>query len=229
MIIYSSPRLLLKVLMEEVSGPCSPRMSAGSSLLTTWHHLRPLLWLLIQENQWKIHCKWKVQKSWLTLFFHLLGEALQSVPTYRLCAHKRYVHSSMISYSMYVLFLLQALQMVWVDVTTACHLGLCIAVRLTEAVPLVNSREEIGEPRIFTNSQLESALWVSGLGKRSKQRFLCCSTRDSIIKSSRRGSGGNTSPCGCFVVKQSAILEMTISLLRQGIKVQHILSFKVKI
>ena len=109
-----------------------------------------------------------------------------------------------------------------VDVTTACHLGLCIAVRLTEAVPFVNSQEENGEPRIFTNSQLESAFRVSGLDKCSKQRFLRCSSRDSVIKSSRRGSGGNTSPYSCFVVKQNAILETTINLLRQGIKHSNI-------
>ena len=108
--------------------------------------------------------------------------------------------------------------MVSVDVATACHLGICIAVRLTEAVPFVNSREENGQLRMFTNSQLESALRISGLGKRSKQRFLRCSSRDSVIKTSRKGSGGNTSPYSCFVVKQSAILETTINLLRQGKK-----------
>lgn len=103
------------------------------------------------------------------------------------------------------------------DVTTACHLGLCIAMRLTEAVPLVNSQEDnYREPRLFTNAQLESALRISQLGKQSKQRFLRSASRDSVIKSSKRGAGGNTSPYNCYIVKQCAILETTIRLLRQG-------------
>ena len=53
------------------------------------------------------------------------------------------------------------------DVTTACHLGVCIAVRIAEAVPLVNGGEN-GKERVFTNMQVESALWISRLGKRFK-------------------------------------------------------------
>ena len=102
------------------------------------------------------------------------------------------------------------------DVTTAYHLGLCIAMRLTEAVPLVNSQEDNGEPRLFTNAQLQSALRISQLGKPSKQRFLRSASRDSVIKSSKRGAGGNTSPYNCYIVKQCAILETTIRLRRQG-------------
>ena len=79
------------------------------------------------------------------------------------------------------------------DMTTACHLGVCIAVRITEAVFLVNSGEN-GEERVFTNMQVESALQMSQLGKRSKQRFLMINCRDSVIKASRKGAGGNTTP-----------------------------------
>ena len=138
--------MLLKVLLEKVSGPCSPRMSAGSSLVTTWHHLHPLLWLLIQENQWRIHCRRQLEsaKELIDTFFHLLGEALQSVPTYWVCAHERCVHSSMHWLHDFVFHVTGTADGVS-GVKTACHLGLCIAVRLTEAVPLVNSREENGE------------------------------------------------------------------------------------
>ena len=55
--------------------------------------------------------------------------------------------------------------MVSVDVTTACHLGLCIAVRLTEAVPLGRTMENQGYSPILNLSQL----FECGLGKHSKQ------------------------------------------------------------
>ena len=112
----------------------------------------------------------------------------------------------------------QALQIISVDVTIACHLGICIAVRATEAVPWVNSGEnrKSGEEGIFTNMQVESALRISGLGKRSKQRFLRMNYRDSMIKASRKGAGGNTTPYSCFIVKQCALFDGTIDLLRQG-------------
>ena len=61
--------------------------------------------------------------------------------------------------------LTQALQIVAVDVATACHLGTCVAVRAVEAVPLLNSSEDRAP---FSCSQLESVLHISGLGKCSK-------------------------------------------------------------
>ena len=117
--------------------------------------------------------------------------------------------------------ILQALQVVSVDVTTVCHLGICIAVRATEAVPLVNSGDnrKSGEEGIFTNMQVESALRISGLGKHSKhskQRFLRMNCRDSVINASRKGAGGNTTPYSCFIVKQCGLFDGMIDLLRQG-------------
>ena len=66
------------------------------------------------------------------------------------------------------------------------------------------------------NTHFESALRISGVGKRSKQRFLRISCHDSVIKASRRGAGGNTTPYNCFIVKQNQICSATIELLRQG-------------
>lgn len=99
-----------------------------------------------------------------------------------------------------------------VDVATACHLGICVAVRAAEAVPLLNSSED-GAP--FSCSQLESALRISGLGKRSKQRFLKSSCTDNIIKRSRRGAG-NTVAYHCFIIQQSAIDPEKVEELREG-------------
>ena len=99
-----------------------------------------------------------------------------------------------------------------VDVATACHLGICVAVRA--AVPLLNSSED-GAP--FSCSQLQSALRISGLGKRSKQRFLKSSCTDNIIiKRSRRRAGGNTVAYHCFIIQQSAIDPETVEELREG-------------
>ena len=100
-----------------------------------------------------------------------------------------------------------------VDVSTACHLGTCIAVRAAEAVPLLNSNEDRAP---FSCSQLESALCISGLGKRSKQRFLKSSCTDSIIQRSRRGAGGNTVSYSCFIVQQSEVDPKTVDELREG-------------
>ena len=118
----------------------------------------------------------------------------------------------------YYLSFLQALQIVSVDVTTACHLGVCVAVRVTEAVPLVNNKENnrAGDECMFTNIQVESALQMSGLSKHSKQRFLRITCRDSVIKASRKGAGGNTTPYNCFIVKQCVLFDETTDLLRQG-------------
>ena len=104
------------------------------------------------------------------------------------------------------------------NVKTACHLGTCIAVRSTEAIPLVNSKTvpEDGEQNMFTIAKLENAILISGLGKRSKQRFLKNGCTDSVIKHSKKGEGGNTIPYRCFVVKQSEILESSCGLIARG-------------
>ena len=85
--------------------------------------------------------------------------------------------------------------------------------RAAEAVSLLNSSED---GALFSCSQLESALHISGLGKCSKQHFLKSSCTDSIIKRSRRGTGGNTVAYHCFITQQSAIDPETVEELREG-------------
>lgn len=105
--------------------------------------------------------------------------------------------------------------------STACHLGICIAVRVSEAVPLVNGSLDIELQ--FSISSLEKALKFSALGKRSKQRFLKASSRDDFIKKAKKGAGGNTVPYKCFVIKQSVIPVETEELLRKGITCSQII------
>ena len=69
----------------------------------------------------------------------------------------------------------------------------------------------------FSSSTLETALRISGLGKRSKQRFLKKTCTDSVIKRSRKGAGGNTVVYSCFIIKQDAVAEQTLKKLREGI------------
>ena len=100
------------------------------------------------------------------------------------------------------------------DVPTACHLGICIAVRTTEAIPLVN--EQLNPEDKFNSSSLETALKLSGLGKRSKQRFLRSTSKDTSVIHARKGSGGNTVPYKCFIIKQDEIQVDILQLLREG-------------
>jgi hypothetical protein len=86
---------------------------------------------------------------------------------------------------------------------------------VTEAVPLINAMPEVGFSK-FSIHALETAFRLSGLGKRSKQRFLKASSKDDSIKHSRKGTGGNTVPYKCFILKQSAFPEETIELLRNS-------------
>ena len=117
---------------------------------------------------------------------------------------------------------MQVLQIVATDRETGCHLGTCVAVRLSEAVPLVNSQiaqhhddpaDTVTSATKFTIKQLDFALRCSGVGKRSKQRFLNTACKDFYIKKSRQGTGGNTLPYSCVIVQQSAA---TIESLRKG-------------
>ena len=130
-------------------------------------------------------------------FFSLPGRSISK------CPHLSSLHKSALTLTRFHISFLQALQIVSADVYTACHLGVCIAVRTTEVILLVNSEENsrAGEERMFTNMQVESALRMSGLGKRSKQRFLRINCRDSVNKPSKKGAGGNTTPYNCFIVK----------------------------
>lgn len=104
------------------------------------------------------------------------------------------------------------LQLLSTDISTTCHLGVCIAIRLNEAIPLLNADCDVK----FSVSNIESALRKSGLGKRSKQRFLKPSSSDNFIKAPRKGSGGNTVPYKCFIIKQSAVSCDIVELLRKG-------------
>ena len=45
---------------------------------------------------------------------------------------------------------------------------------------------------VFGIAQLETALLISGWGKKSKQCFLKASCTDTTIKVSRKGAGGNS-------------------------------------
>ena len=104
-----------------------------------------------------------------------------------------------------------------IDVTTACHLGTCIAIRASEAVPLVNGFRPQDDTDNFSCSQIETALRVTGLGKRSKQRFLKITCKDNVILRSRKGAGGNTVAYNCLIIKQSVVTDDVIKGLREGI------------
>ena len=100
----------------------------------------------------------------------------------------------------------QALQIVSLNVSTACHYNICVAVRISEALQVINDSS-------FSALSLESALKHSGIGKRSKQRFLKTNLRDDTIRKRSRGAGGNTNTFKC---KQSAVPDETIELLAKG-------------
>ena len=114
---------------------------------------------------------------------------------------------------------MQALQIIGTNRDTGCHLGTCVAIRLSEAVPLVNSSSQHGdEPDStkFAIKQVDCALRTSGLGKRSKQRFLNVHSKDSQLKKSRRGTGGNTVPYSCIIIRQSALDSSTVECFQRG-------------
>ena len=106
------------------------------------------------------------------------------------------------------------------DVSTACHLGTCAAIKASEAVPLVNSFKSQLQDSFISCSQLETALRVTGLGKRSKQCFLKITCMDNTIKRSRKGAGGNTVAYKCLIIKQSEIPENILKGLHEGNKVR---------
>ena len=110
---------------------------------------------------------------------------------------------------------MQALNVLALDVSTACHLGVCIAVRAAEVVPMLNSTQQ-EDSTLFSTSQLDTALRVTGLGKKSKQRFLKASCVDNIVRRARKGAGGNTVTYTCIIVKQTAVAEDVIKTFREG-------------
>lgn len=70
---------------------------------------------------------------------------------------------------------------------------------------------------VFSSAQLETAVRISGWGKKSKQRFLKASCTDTTIRRSRKGAGGNTVVCHCIIVKQAAVAAETTEELRKGV------------
>ena len=93
-------------------------------------------------------------------------------------------------------------------------MGKCIAVRISEAVSLVNA--SLDSETKFNSSCLEKAIKMSGYGKRSKQRFLKASSEDISFIKSRKGTGGNTVPYKCYIIQQSRIPDEILELLRKG-------------
>ena len=179
---HSSPRSLL-VLMDD----CLLKMIVVRKI---WLHLPPQESERLLESEFNAGGKCKANCRSRTFF-----TASEKCFTYRV---KNFVQvmSNTCMVSLFAIFpVLQTLQIISVDVSTACHLGVRVAVRTAEAVPLVNSRENdrAGEEKVFTSMQVESALRMSQLGKRSKQRFLRINCQDSVIKVSRKGAGGNNS------------------------------------
>ena len=82
--------------------------------------------------------------------------------------------------------------------------------RIHEALGVLKDASE------FTGMELESALTRSGLGKRSKQRFLKSSSTDDTIQKRTRGAGGNTNTFKCFIIQQSAVPTEIMELLSKG-------------
>ena len=74
----------------------------------------------------------------------------------------------------------------------------------------------IEDSTLFSTSQLDTALRVTGLGKKSKQRFLKASCMDNFIRRARKGAGGNTVVYTCVIVKQTAVAEGLIKRFREG-------------
>ena len=92
---------------------------------------------------------------------------------------------------------------------------MCIALRVVESVPLVNGNITDGSP--FSTKEIGCAIKMSGLGKRSKQRFLKPDSTDAFIKHSKKGHGGNTVAYSCFILKQSSVPSDILELFRRGI------------
>ena len=82
---------------------------------------------------------------------------------------------------------------------------------------MLNSTPQVDGVVVFNSGQLETALRISGWGKKSKQRFLKASCTDTTIRRSRKGTGGNTAVCHCIIVKQAAVAEEMVEELRKGV------------
>ena len=90
------------------------------------------------------------------------------------------------------------LQNVSVDVPTHSHLDVCLALRLSEAVALLNTdpiqSEDASERVKYSGRDIEHAILLHRMGKKCKQRFLKGDRKDPYISKSRREYGGNAVP-----------------------------------
>jgi len=80
--------------------------------------------------------------------------------------------------------LMQVLQIVAVDVPTHSHLGVCLAVRVSEAVALLNSHTIPSEGSDcerakYLSYEIEHTILLHHMGKKCKQRFLKADRKDS--------------------------------------------------
>ena len=83
---------------------------------------------------------------------------------------------------------------------------------MNEIVPMINESSD----DLVSLSSLEMAFKHSGLGKKSKQRFLKSTSKDDTIKKGTKGAGGNTTTFNCHIIRQSIIPDDTFELLRKG-------------
>ena len=105
---------------------------------------------------------------------------------------------------------MQVLQVVAVDVPTHSHLGMCLAVHVSEAVALLNSHTIPSEGSDcerakYLSYEIEHTILLHHKGKKCKQRFLKADRKDSYISKSWHGYGGNVASLTCMTVAQKHI------------------------
>ncbi len=112
---------------------------------------------------------------------------------------------------------IQVLQTVSVDVSTHSHLDVCLALRISEAVALLNSQPENDSERVmYSASDIERALLLHRMGKKCKQRFLRGNCKEAYISKSRRGYGGNAVSLKCMAIAQERIPSHVVQQFRDG-------------
>ena len=119
---------------------------------------------------------------------------------------------------------MQVLQIVAVDVPTHSHLGMCLAVHVSEAVALLNSHTIPSEGSDcerakYLSYEIEHTILLHRKGKKCKQRFLKADRKDSYISKSWRGYGGNVASLTCMTVAQKHIPSDVIQQFRDGEKI----------
>ena len=103
---------------------------------------------------------------------------------------------------------------------------MCLAVRIPEAVALLNSdhlESENSSDRVkYSGQEVSQAIVLNHMGKKCKQRFLQANRKDSYISKSRRGYGGNVTSVSCMVISQERIPFEVIQLFRDGEQSVHL-------